>query len=51
MPDACPTSGRVHTKAQRSCNMSRIKGKNTKPELLLNRCVTRTGLLHCATHA
>ena len=25
----------VHTKAQRSYNMSRIKGKDTKPEMLI----------------
>jgi len=27
----------VHTKAQRSYNMSRIKGKNTKPEMLVRK--------------
>jgi DNA mismatch endonuclease (patch repair protein) len=27
----------VHTKAQRSYNMSRIKGKNTKPEILVRK--------------
>ena len=27
----------VHTKAQRSFNMSRIKGKNTKPEMLVRK--------------
>jgi DNA mismatch endonuclease (patch repair protein) len=27
----------VHTKEQRSYNMSRIKGKNTKPEMLVRR--------------
>ncbi|WP_295649955.1 hypothetical protein [uncultured Mucilaginibacter sp.] len=27
----------VHSKAVRSYNMSRIKGKNTKPEMLVRR--------------
>jgi DNA mismatch endonuclease (patch repair protein) len=31
----------VHNKAQRSYNMSRIKGKDTKPEMLQYRRVTR----------
>jgi DNA mismatch endonuclease (patch repair protein) len=29
------TMADVHTKEQRSYNMSRIKGKNTKPEILV----------------
>ena len=33
----------VHTKSQRSYNMSRIKGRDTKPELLLRRCLWRRG--------
>ena len=28
----------VHNKQQRSYNMSRIKGKDTKPEMLVNNC-------------
>jgi DNA mismatch endonuclease (patch repair protein) len=33
----------VHTKAQRRFNMSRIRGKNTKPELVLRRALHRAG--------
>ncbi|MEJ8817402.1 very short patch repair endonuclease [Lacibacter sp. H407] len=33
----------VHTKAQRSYNMSRIKGKNTKPELLVRKYLHAQG--------
>ena len=33
----------IFTKARRSWNMSRIKGKNTKPELLLRSLLHRTG--------
>jgi len=34
----------VLTKEQRSYNMSRIKGKNTKPELLLRKLLFRKGV-------
>lgn len=40
----------VHTKAVRSYNMSRIKGRNTKPEVLVRRFLHSKGfrfLLHC----
>ena len=40
----------VHTKAQRSFNMSRIKSKDTKPELVVRSFVHRLGYrfrLHC----
>jgi len=33
----------VHTKAQRSYNMSRIKGKNTKPEILVRKYLHAKG--------
>lgn len=33
----------VHTKEQRSYNMSRIKGKNTKPEMLVRRFLHANG--------
>ena len=33
----------VHTKAQRSFNMSRIKGKDTKPELVVRSFVHQSG--------
>ena len=33
----------IHTKAQRSFNMSRIKGKDTKPELVVRSVVHRLG--------
>ena len=33
----------VHTKAQRSYNMSRIKGKNTKPEMLVRKFLHANG--------
>ena len=33
----------VHTAAQRSYNMSRIKGKDTKPEMLVRRFVHANG--------
>ena len=33
----------VHTKAQRSYNMSRIKGKNTKPEILVRKYLHSKG--------
>lgn len=33
----------VHTKAQRSFNMSRIKGRDTKPELIVRSLVHRLG--------
>mgnify|MGYP001604689805 CR=1 FL=1 len=33
----------VHTKAQRSYNMSQIKGKNTKPELLVRKFLFANG--------
>jgi len=34
----------VHTPRQRSYNMSRIRGKNTKPELLLRKALWKEGL-------
>ncbi|MBW0176673.1 DNA mismatch endonuclease Vsr [Sediminibacterium sp.] len=34
----------VHTKEQRSYNMSRIKGKDTKPEMLVRRFLHAQGL-------
>jgi len=34
----------VHTQAQRSYNMSQIKGKNTKPEMLVRRFLHAQGL-------
>lgn len=40
----------VHTKAQRTYNMSRIRGKDTKPELQLRRMIHKAGYryrLHC----
>jgi len=33
----------VHTSAQRSFNMSKIKGKNTKPEILVRKWLWRKG--------
>ena len=33
----------VHTRAQRSFNMSRIKGKNTKPEMLVRKFLHANG--------
>jgi len=33
----------VHTKKQRSFNMSRIKGKNTKPEMLVRKFLHANG--------
>ena len=33
----------VHTKAQRSFNMSQIKGKNTKPEILVRKFLHANG--------
>ena len=42
----------VHTKAQRSYNMSRIKGKNTKPEMLVRKYLHAQGFrykLHTKT--
>lgn len=41
----------VHTREQRSFNMSRIRGRDTKPELLLRRGLHARGFrfrLHCA---
>jgi DNA mismatch endonuclease (patch repair protein) len=35
--------GDVHTKSQRSYNMSRIKGKNTKPEILVRKFLHSKG--------
>lgn len=38
------------SKLTRSANMARIRGKNTKPEMLVRRCAHRIGLrfrLHC----
>lgn len=34
----------VLTKKQRSYNMSRIKGKNTKPEIILRKLLSKAGL-------
>ena len=34
----------VHTPAQRSHNMSRVRGRDTKPEMLLRRGLHATGL-------
>jgi len=34
----------VHDKATRSYNMSRIKGKNTKPEMLVRKFLFANGL-------
>jgi DNA mismatch endonuclease (patch repair protein) len=42
----------VHTTAQRSYNMSRIKGKNTKPEMLVRKFLYASGFryrLHLKT--
>jgi DNA mismatch endonuclease (patch repair protein) len=33
----------VHSKETRSYNMSRIKGKNTKPELLVRKFLPKNG--------
>lgn len=33
----------VHTKAQRSLNMSRIRSKNTKPEIIVRKYLHRSG--------
>ncbi len=33
----------MHTKAQRSFNMSRIKGKNAKPEILVRKFLHAQG--------
>ena len=33
----------VHTKAQRSANMAAIRGKNTKPEVVVRRALHRRG--------
>jgi DNA mismatch endonuclease (patch repair protein) len=33
----------VHTKEQRSFNMSQIKGKNTKPEMLVRKFLHANG--------
>jgi DNA mismatch endonuclease (patch repair protein) len=37
----------VHTKEQRSYNMSRIKGKNTKPEMLVRRFLHANDNRYC----
>lgn len=34
----------VHTKKQRSFNMSRVKSKNTKPELVLFKALQKKGI-------
>ena len=34
----------VHNKQTRSCNMSRIRGKNTKPEMLVRKFLFANGL-------
>jgi DNA mismatch endonuclease, patch repair protein len=36
----------VHTKEIRSFNMSRIKGKNTKPEMLVRKFLYANGYLY-----
>ncbi len=40
----------VHTKAQRSFNMSRIRAKNTKPELLVRRYLHSLGYRYTLHH-
>lgn len=40
----------VHTKQQRSYNMSRIKGRNTKPEITLRKFLSFHGLKGYRTH-
>jgi DNA mismatch endonuclease (patch repair protein) len=35
----------VHNKATRSYNMSRIKGKNTKPEMLVRKFLFANGFI------
>lgn len=37
----------VHSKETRSFNMSRIKGKNTKPEILVRKYLFSQGLRYC----
>ncbi|RDC54156.1 DNA mismatch endonuclease Vsr [Pedobacter chinensis] len=37
----------VHSKETRSYNMSRIKGKNTKPEMLVRRFLHSNGFRYC----
>jgi hypothetical protein len=39
----CILMADVHTKEQRSFNMSRIKGKDTKPEMLVRRFLHAKG--------
>ena len=39
----------VHTKAQRSYNMSRIRGKDTVPEMIVRRLLHRMGY-RCRLH-
>jgi DNA mismatch endonuclease (patch repair protein) len=38
------SAGRYHTSKQRSYNMSRIKGKNSKPEMVLRRALWANGI-------
>jgi DNA mismatch endonuclease, patch repair protein len=38
----------VHTKAQRSHNMSQVRGQNTKPELKLKKFLKSKGFVHQA---
>ncbi|MEP7237380.1 MAG: hypothetical protein ABI685_05935 [Ferruginibacter sp.] len=39
----------VHNAAQRSYNMSRIKGRDTKPEMLVRKFLHSNGY-HCKLH-
>jgi DNA mismatch endonuclease (patch repair protein) len=39
----CAAMADVHTKKQRSFNMSRIKGKDTKPEMLVRKFLHANG--------
>ncbi len=40
----------VHNKATRSFNMSRIKGKNTKPEMLVRKIAVWVEYIHNIFH-
>lgn len=41
----------VHTKERRSYNMSQIKGRNTKPEILLRKTMRMAGIKGYRNHA
>lgn len=45
VPKFCEEEG-FYTTAQRSHNMSQIRGKNTKPEILLKKALWHAGLRH-----